>query len=268
MGMRPGQSFENADVVEYYQFRPEYPIDVFKKLIALSPRTANALDLGCGTGKIARGLSKSFESVTAVDASASMLRVAVEHQDRGVNNIAWVHGLAESTDFAGGPFDLVVAAASIHWMDQAVLFPRLFNNVSTKHVFAIVEGDEVHQASWSQAWDDFLTKWIFLIKGERYEPHQEDSDFRRYMTRYRDWIDVEGEIFVQHDVFQSVDHFVKCQHSRDTFAPSKMGAQISEFDDELFTILQPHAENEMITYTVQTRVEWGSIKYPCNAPEK
>lgn len=258
--MRLGQSFEDADVADNYRFRPEYPAEVYEKLIALSPSATRALDLGCGTGKIARGLSSSFDSVTAIDASKSMLRVATELQQKGISNIRWVQGLAESTDLVGGPFDLVVAAAAIHWMDHAVLFPRLFNNVRANHVFAIVEGDGAHQPPWRSAWDEFLTKWIFQIKGESYEPDREDSDFNRFMTRYRGWIDVKGEVIAEHVVTQSIDEFIRCQHSRDTFAPSKMEMHIVDFDKELRALLEPHADDESITYAVRTRVEWGAIK--------
>ena len=258
--MRPGQSFENADVARNYTCRPEYPAEVYKKLVALSPSNTNALDLGCGTGKIARGLCQSFESITAVDASASMLQVAKELQGEGVSNINWVHGLAESVDIGVGPYDLIVAAASIHWMDHTILFPRLLDGVRHEHVFAIVDGDGAHEPPWQQQWDDFLATWILKLKGEIYEPDREESEFEQYMTRYRDWIDVKGEVIYEREVSQSIDQFIRCQHSRDTFAPSKLGSQIGLFDAETRSILEPHAEDELLTYTLQTRVEWGVIK--------
>ena len=127
-------------------------------------------------------------------------------------------------------------------------------------MFAVVDGDGAHQPPWRQAWDEFLARWIFKLKGERYEPGREDSDFERQMTRYRDWLDIAGEVFAEHDVSQSVDEFIRCQHSRDTFAPAKMGAQTGAFDAELRSILAPHAVNERLTYTVRTRMEWGRIK--------
>ena len=81
--MRLGQSFENADLVDYYRFRPAYPPEITSQLIALSPRRNCALDLGCGTGKMARSLSSAFGSVVAVDASAAMLAVAQELTEGG-----------------------------------------------------------------------------------------------------------------------------------------------------------------------------------------
>ncbi len=258
--MRPGQSFESAEVARNYLHRPEYPDEVYEKLIALTPGRASALDLGCGTGKIARNISRSFESVTAIDASAPMLEIASRLQDEAAGNIAWVHGLAEAADIRGGPFDLIVAGASIHWMDHAVLFPKLRKDVRHDHVFATVDGDGAHRPPWKRAWDDFLAKWILELKGERYAPDDASSDYARFMTRYRDWIEIRGEMFAERAVSQSIDHFVRCQHSRNTFAPSVLGARQARFDDELRAILEPHAQQQTITYRVRTRVEWGSIK--------
>lgn len=260
--MRPGQSFENQDVTQNYRFRPDYPGELYDYLFALSPRTINALDLGCGPGKIAIGLAPVFKNVTAVDASESMLQLATKRHLEG-SNIDWVHGLAELAELGPGLFDLIVAAASIHWMDLAKLFPRLSEKVSADHVFAVVDGDGAHNPPWKKDWDIFLTKWISLLKDEIYEPCNPDSKFNRHVNAYRDWVDVQGEMIFERDVSQSIDDFINCQHSRDTFAPAKLGSQLKLFDEELRRILEPHAEKNTIFYTVQTRLEWGSIKPSC-----
>ena len=256
--MRPGQSFEQLEVFRNYRFRPDYPAELYDKLVALSPRTHSVLDLGCGPGKIANGLSSQFDTVTAVDASEPMLQLGIEQQaDQG--NIVWVHGLAESVDLDTGPFDLIVAAASIHWMDHAKLFPRLLDQVSDDHVFVVVDGDGAYNPPWERAWNQFMAKWISRLKDEVYEPDNNESAFSRRMTRHRDWIDLKGRLNLDYGVSQSIDDFIRCQHSRDTFAPSKLGSEIGAFDMELRSILEIHAVNDVVTYNVQTRLEWGSI---------
>ncbi|XOV83317.1 MAG: methyltransferase domain-containing protein [bacterium] len=95
--MRPGQSFGNADVVDNYRFRPEYPAEIYEKLVALAPTHTHALDLGCGTGKIARGISPSFESVTVIDASEVMIGVAKRLDTHNSSNINWVQRYLNST---------------------------------------------------------------------------------------------------------------------------------------------------------------------------
>lgn len=259
--MRPGQSFENKEVAEHYKYRPDYPADLFSQLYKLSRNHGSALDLGCGNGKVARQLCGVFNAVTAVDPSESMLAVAQKLQATGSQNISWVCSLAEEADFADCSFDLIVAAASIHWMDHALLFPRLLHHVAVDHVFAVVDGDGAYQPPWQNDWDDFLSKWIFELKGERYEPGEKNSPFAKKMKRHRDWLSVEGEAFFEHNFSQTVDDFIRCQFSRDTFAPSKLGSRIGEFSEDLRQVVSPHADDEdMLAYCVQSRVEWGEIR--------
>lgn len=259
--MRSGQSFEDAEVANAYRYRPDYPRQIFEKLTALSPNHQSVLDLGCGTGKIARGLAGSFESVTALDASQEMLRIGQSLQRESTSNIRWIHGLAETARFNGKPFDLIVAAASIHWMDHSVVFPRLVSMVRACHVFAVVDGDGAFEPPWREEWDDFLRYWIPEVKGERYEPENVESAFVTQMTKYRDWVEVTNETAVMSDpVTQSVQEFVACQHSRDTFAPARLGSRLQRFDTELTALLAPYATDGSITYSVRTLLTWGSLK--------
>lgn len=259
--MRPGQSFESIEVANFYKYRPDYPDELFFKLYELSPQHRSALDLGCGTGKVARRMCEVFDSVTALDASASMLSVAQKLQDSKYKNTSWVCSLAEEAEFEDSSFDLVVAAASIHWMDHALLFPRLLDHVEDDHVFATVEGDGAYKPPWQSEWDEFLSKWIFELKGERYEPDQRDSTFAKMMGRHKEWLSMKGETSFEHEFSQSVDEFIFCQFSRDTFAPSKLGKRIDEFSAELRRIITPYADTSgVLRYRVQSSLEWGEIR--------
>ncbi len=259
--MRPGQSFESREVAEHYKYRPPYPAALFEKLYELTEQHHSALDLGCGPGKIARKICERFDAVTAVDPSESMLSVAQALQSSRHANIDWVCSLAEEASFSSPPFDLIVAAASIHWMDHAVLFPRLLNHVRDNHIFAVVEGDDAYLPPWQEEWDAFLAKWIFELKGERYQPGNKDSAFARKMERHKDWLSLEGNASFELTFTQSVDEFVFCQYSRDTFAPSRLGTRMEEFSNDLQEVVGPHADGDgMLTYRVQSRVEWGRIR--------
>ena len=85
-------------------------------------------------------------------------------------------------------------------MDHAKLFPRLLDQVSADHVFVTVDGDGAHNPPWESAWNQFLAKWISRVKDEAYEPDNSESDFRRHMTRHRDWIDISGTLNFDHGV--------------------------------------------------------------------
>jgi len=258
--MRPGQSFEEREVAQHYRFRPEYPSALFDRLISLCPRRQRALDLGCGTGKITRGICGAFASVTAIDASISMLEVGQALQDNRRGNINWILGLAEEANFGEEKFDLIVAAASIHWMDHQLLFPRLLDHVDKDHVFAVIDGDGAYQPPWQEAWDDFLSEWILELTGETYESNRVDSPFAKKMTRHRDWLELEGETTFKHIVSQSIEEFILCQYSRDTFALSRLGERKTVFSEELTQILSPYADGtNTLEYEVQSSLEWGKV---------
>jgi len=254
------QAFEDPEVVDNYQFRPDYPSELYPMLAQLAPSHRHLLDLGCGTGKIARGLSGEFARVSALDASSAMLRVGQALDKGNSSNIEWINGPAESTEIRGEPVDLLVAAESIHWMDHAILFPRLLAQLSSQHCFVVIEGDDAHEPPWRTEWHDFLREWILRLTGEPYLPGDSASPFAARMSRHKRWIEIEGHAVVEGGVDQLVEEFILCQHSRATFAPSRLGANLPRFDAQLREILQPYATNNRLSYQIQTNVEWGQIK--------
>jgi SAM-dependent methyltransferase len=263
----PGEAFKEQAVAECYTHRPPYPEAIFTRLVELAPARTAALDLGCGPGKITLPLSLSFDHVTAVDPSEAMLKIARSQAEESTSNITWVNGLAETASFPDHPYDLVVAGASIHWMDQEIVFPRLLDVVSSNHIFAVIEGDGAYDPPWKEDFHAFLKYWIFELKREQYEPQSDNTPHLRFMTRYRQHVDIAGDIWMTSEVIkQKLGDFILCQHSRDTFAPSKLGARIRQFDAELESILRPFAVEDRLSYQVRTNMTWGTIAPRTIAP--
>ena len=257
MSGRAGVSFEEADVVENYAFRPPYPDSVFRKLVEIAPARASLLDIGCGPGKISRPLARYFHRVTAVDPSRNMIALGRSMPEGDAPNIEWIEGLAEDFPIEGRTFDLTVSAASIHWMDHGRLFPRLAAHGRSGHVVAVVSGDDAFEPPWQADWHTFLGKWVPEITGQPFDP---DGKSREWQS-YGEYLDIRGnEYFISAPFEQSVTEFILCQHSRDTFAPSKLGSRLMAFDLELEEILRSHAIKERLTYRVRTKLVWGTIK--------
>lgn len=255
--LRPGASFEDRDVVSRYVHRAPYPDDIFRHILQLAPNRRSMLDLGCGLGAIARHLASQFERVTALDASRAMLDLGRQMPNGNAPNIQWVEGLAEHASYIGYPYDVIVAAESIHWMDHRQLFPRLRRHVEDEHLFAVVEGDEAYEPPWQAAWEQFLEKWIQRALNKPYTPGGHES----FLRAYEAWIEVLGEQYcISTPLRQRVDHFVACQHSRNTFAPSVLGRDMALFDKELAELLAPYATENEIEYVIRTRVTWGKIQ--------
>src|SRR5262245_66033269 len=73
-------------------------------------RGERVLDVGCGTGIVAREVASRLgatAAITAVDLSANMLSVARAAAAREALTIDWREGNAEQLPFDNGAFDLV-----------------------------------------------------------------------------------------------------------------------------------------------------------------
>ncbi len=107
---------------DYARYRAGFPEWFFDRLaehgIALSGR--KALDLGTGTGLLARAMAQRGASVTGLDVSPEMLNAARSlDRDSGLA-ITYVEGRAEATRQPTASFDLVTAATCWHWFDRAL----------------------------------------------------------------------------------------------------------------------------------------------------
>jgi ubiquinone/menaquinone biosynthesis C-methylase UbiE len=232
-----GTSFQSAEVVDLYLHRPPYPREIYDLIVNLSPARDRILDLGCGHGKIARSMSQHFTKVTAIDPSAQMIKLGKSLEFGDTQNLKWVESYAEIAPLSG-TYDTVVAALSIHWMNHEALFTKLAKHVNAQHLLAIVEGDSAYNPPWESDWQTFLSKWVPKVTGKPLYANKE----RSFWEKYVDYVDVR-EIYevVSEPFHQSVRDFILCQHSRDTFAVSKLGNNLENFDEELRELLSPFA---------------------------
>ena len=56
-----GAEFLDEDVARAYAHRTDYPPALHARLLELTPGRGRLLDLGCGPGKLGRGLAAQFE---------------------------------------------------------------------------------------------------------------------------------------------------------------------------------------------------------------
>ena len=74
LGQQIASAFQEESVVEAYQQRPPYPTSVFDILGNLvSDEPYHVLDVGCGTGFIARRLVGRVTHIDAIDISPLMI---------------------------------------------------------------------------------------------------------------------------------------------------------------------------------------------------
>lgn len=104
---------------DYRQHRAGFPADFFARAAAHGIGLAgqHILDLGTGTGTLARGFALRGSQVIGLDPAASLLKQARQlDQEVGVT-VDYQLGRAEALPFADGRFDVVSAGQCWHWFD-------------------------------------------------------------------------------------------------------------------------------------------------------
>lgn len=106
---------------DYRTFRAGFPPRFFERIaaqFALRPGM-RALDIGTGTGTVARGLAQLGLDVTAIDPAAALMREAAELDREAQVRVEYLEGYAETLPLADATFDLVTAGQCWHWLDRA-----------------------------------------------------------------------------------------------------------------------------------------------------
>ena len=99
------------------------------------------LELGCGTGVLSVALAASGASVTAVDVSASSLRVTEKRAHHfGVGDrVTCIQSAAELLDFPDGSFDIFLAKSVVHHLIIDDVMPRIYRFLAPGGRGVIVE---------------------------------------------------------------------------------------------------------------------------------
>ncbi len=109
----------------YDRVRPSYPAELFADLVAISGITedSSVLEVGSGTGKATRAVAELGCSVTAVEPGEGMAALA-RRRLSDFHNVQVETSTFEAWSDRGRRFDLLVAAASWHWVDPSIGWTR------------------------------------------------------------------------------------------------------------------------------------------------
>jgi ubiquinone/menaquinone biosynthesis C-methylase UbiE len=242
--------FQDQSVVDRYNLRPAYPPETFhflSALIADEPRAV--LDVGCGTGNIARPLADYVARIDAVDWSLPMLARARTLPGGNSPKIRWLHGRAEEVE-TEPPYALITAGESLHWMEWGIVLPRFARQLTTHGVLAIVyiveqpvpwrEGLRLIRQRFTTNPSYVPFDWIALL--EQYQLFQKMGERKTLPVSMR----------------QTVEDYIAAQHAHSGLSLDAMtGEQAAQFDTEMQALLAPFAPEGWLSLHVVSGITWG-----------
>jgi SAM-dependent methyltransferase len=113
----------SSSAADYARHRPGFPDAFFSHVRSYGIGVAGqrVLDLGTGTGSLARGFAERGCNAVGLDTSPAMLAEAEALATTSQLEVQWVCGRAEATGFAADDFDVVCAGQCWHWFDRRVV---------------------------------------------------------------------------------------------------------------------------------------------------
>lgn len=122
---------------EFERYRPDYPPELFERILAAVPRNVRerAVDLGAGTGKSTRALLPHFREVIAVEPDSGMVaKLRKESPEVVVHNVT-----AEDFSQPASTVDLVTVGNALHWMDLQRVFANVHAWLRSGGIFAVYD---------------------------------------------------------------------------------------------------------------------------------
>lgn len=107
---------------DYRRHRAGFPPELIVRLqkqYGLGLRDQRVLDLGTGTGTLARQFAQAGCDATGLDISAAMVDQACQLDVEEGVAVEYYVGKAEELPFPAGEFDVVIAGQCWHWFDRA-----------------------------------------------------------------------------------------------------------------------------------------------------
>jgi len=248
-----GAQFKDQSIVTAYRRRPPYPdetFDILTGLITSEPK--RVLDVGCGTGYLARPLSQYVDAVDAVDISTNMIAQGKLFPGGDAPNLRWIEGAVEDAVLTP-PYALVVAGESLHWFDWEVVLPRFHALLVDNGVLAIVY-KRFSAVPWGAELGELFGQYS---TNQEYEPYDlvEELTSRGLFSKL-------GERETTPLPYrQTVSAYVESFFARNGFSRERMGAgKADEFETAVTNLVQSYLSEETFEIQVSGYVVWGKPK--------
>lgn len=255
LGPAYAAQFGDPSVVANYCHRPTYPEETFDFLARLlGDRQRTLLDVGTGTGEIARGMASRVDRVDAVDIADTMIEAARSLPGGDSPRISWIVGDAGTAPL-NPPYGLVTAGASLHWMDWVVVLPRFRKVLAPGGVLACLDVAQI-----DLPWGDGIAPICARYSTNReFRPSNVvDEIERRGLFRTLGRESTAPVAFTQ-----PLADYVASFHARNGFSLDRMAPEAAAaFDHEMTALVAPYAVDGQVTFRIVADVTWGQPLAP------
>lgn len=248
--LRQAEAFKDHIVVDAYRYRAPYPPEIFDILVGLITEEPRAvLDVGAGSGDIARHLIKRVERIDAVDFSQNMIAQGKQLPNGDDPRLHWIYGKVEEVPL-NPPYALITAGSSIHWTKWEIAFPR-FRSVLTPDGFVALIARRTLPMAWSDELKTLRARYDMICNHPSATAHQ-DLVQRGFLQQSK------RQETAPISFLQSIDDFVEGQHSASSFTRERIGIERSfEYDEQAKSILERYHPDGILPLQVVGIVTWG-----------
>ncbi len=249
-------TFRQEKVAQAYQHRPPYPDEVFTRLEALiADEPRRVLDIGAGEGAIARPLAPTVDHVDAIDISRAMIEAGKQRAGGDHPNISWQVNPIETADL-NGPYALVTAGASIHWMPWEETFAHIVPHLTPKAQLVVIEHGPV-----DMPW------WDAIVGAIQRHSRKKDHDPNYSVVeaiRERGLLDLAGTARTAPVSYrQRVADYVEQFHSTSSLARDLMTPEeAADFDATVEEAVRPYAKDGVLELKIEAELSWGRPMLP------
>lgn len=245
-----GSRFQDSSVVDRYHLRLPYPTETFDLLLALIADSPQAvLDVGTGTGVLARQLVERVERVDAVDPSAAMLERGKALPNGNHPRLRWLHGRIEDVPLMP-PYALITLGDSLIWLDWEVVFPRFAELLTPHGCVALIERGERHQP-----WQDGLLALIRRYSTLKNYPSLNPVATLEQAGLFTKVGEKETALIATR---QSVTDYIASFHSRSSLSLEEMTpSDAAAFDEGLRAVVEPWSHEDTLELQTVATIIWG-----------
>jgi SAM-dependent methyltransferase len=237
-------SFLDLETARSYESRLHYPPETIDILAGLVGEPRAVLDLGCGTGFLARPLAPRVERIDAVDASAAMIDEAKRLPGGDEPRIRWIAAKAGEAPL-DPPYGLVTAGQSLHLIDPNAVLPRL------RGMRLAIVDVRPEPYPWTDELRAIIGHYSALKKWREREVVVEIEERGQYRREgYRQTTPVAFT--------QPIEDYLRAFHGMSSLSRVAIGAAADEFDREVRELVARHMSGPVV-HLVVGHVTWGIV---------